>query len=233
MLFSGLAAAAAQKGLQGQQVAPVIIASWNFNESSQGWLPAYSDYTTGMVGLDRQAEIAALPAELNKSGERGFILQGNNRSDDLFMFLSKQLGSEIGIQPNRNYWAHIHVQFASNAQTGCVGVGGAPGEGVYLKGGVTGREPVITPLGDYVGLNVDKGQQAAGGQELHLMGTIANGEPCGSPAGYRMLTRVLYQPAPVRSTEHGALWVTVGTDSGFEGLTRIFYYTIGVALIPA
>ena len=233
MLFSSLAAATANTGARGQEsAAPVIISSWNFNQSSQGWLAGYSDYTAGMIGLDRQAEISPLPAELNKTGERGFVLQGHNRSDDLFMFLSKQVGPEIGIQPNRNYWAHIHVQFASNAQSGCVGVGGAPGEGVHLKGGVTGREPVITPLGDYVGLNLDKGQQAVGGQELHLMGNIANGQPCGSPASYQMITRVLYQPAPIRSTENGALWITIGTDSGFEGLTKIFYYTIGVALIP-
>jgi hypothetical protein len=239
MLLSSLAAAnVAARGQEPStqvviQPDGVIIASWSFNQSSHGWLAGFSDYTTGMIGLDRQAEVVALPAELSKPGERGFLLLGNNRSDDMFMFLTKQVGPEIGIQSGRNYWAHIHVQFASNEQTGCFGAGGAPGDSVYLKGGVTGREPVITPVGNYVGLNLDKGQQSVGGQELHLMGTIANGQPCGSPAGYRMIARVLYQPAPVRSTEHGALWITVGTDSGYEGLTRIFYYTVGVALIPA
>jgi hypothetical protein len=241
MLFSGVGATAGNVVTRAQEVTPqvvvqangVIIASWNFNHSSHGWLAGYSDYTTGMIGLDREAEIGPLPPELNKPGERGFALQGNNRSDDLFMFLWKQVGPEIGIQANRNYWTHIHVQFASNAQSGCFGAGGAPGDSVYLKGGVTAREPVITPIGNYVGLNLDKGQQSAGGQELHLMGTIANGQPCGPPQGYRMIARVLYQPAPVRSTEHGALWITVGTDSGYEGLTRLFYYTIGIALIPA
>jgi hypothetical protein len=238
VLLSGLAAAGNAGTLKRTPqlvIEPngIIKASWDFGQSSRGWLAGFSDYTAGMTGLDRVAEIAPLPVELSRPGERGFFLQGQNRSDDLFMFLSKQIGPELGVQPNRNYQAHLHVQFASNAQSGCAGAGGAPGEGVYLKGGITGREPLVTPVGNYVGLNLDKGQQSNGGQELHLMATIANGRTCGSQPGYVLLSRVLYQPAPVRATEVGALWITVGTDSAFEGLTTLFYYTIGIALIPA
>lgn len=128
------------------------------------------------------------------------------------MFLWKQIGPEFGIEPNRNYRAHLHVQLASNAPTGCAGVGGSPGEGVTLKGGITGREPVVTQTGSFVGLNLDKGNQATDEQELHLMGDIANGRPCKSAREYVLLSPVLYQPVTVRSAEPwfcGSMWALI------------------------
>ena len=36
----------------------------------------------------------------------------------------------------------------------------------------------------------------------------------------------------VMADESGALWFIVGTDSGFEGLTTLYYDTITVVLEP-
>jgi hypothetical protein len=89
-------------------------------------LAGFSDYTAGMAGLDRVAEVAPLPAELNRPGERGFLLQSNNRSDDMFMFLSKQIGPDVGLPANRSYSVHLHLQFASHEQSGCAGAAAQP-----------------------------------------------------------------------------------------------------------
>lgn len=237
MLLSGVAAGAAygtRTGhLESTAADGTIQLAWNFTFGSQGWLAGFSDYTLGMSGLDRIAELRALPAELEMAGKLGYYLQGHNRSDDLFMFLTKQIRPEDGVAPNRQYKAHVNVHYATDAQSGCPGIGGSPGDSVYLKAGVTAREPATTLVHDEVRLTLDKGNQASGGDELHLLGTIANGIPCGAePTRYVMRKHVLYQPNPVRADVHGALWLTVGTDSGFEGLTGLYYYAMGMALIP-
>ncbi|HYO84476.1 MAG TPA: hypothetical protein VES20_23945 [Bryobacteraceae bacterium] len=211
-----------------------LMLGWNFNSGSHGWLPGFADYAVGQSHLDLAAEIRPLPVELGRpQGHRGYYLQGNNRSDDLFMYLRKQLDSRHGLEPSRNYIAHLNVLVASDSPSGCSGVGGAPGEGLYLKAGVFAAEPTTTVVDGHVRLTVDKGQQSVGGRDMQLLGTLANGRPCELPTvGFVMLDRVLYQQVPVRSSTEATLWAAVGTDSAFEGLTGYYIDAIGIALIP-
>lgn len=59
-----------------------------------------------------------------------------------------------------------------------MGVGGAPGEGVYLKAGASVDEPVsAVGAGQHLELNIDKGHQSQGGSDAGVMGAIANGDP--------------------------------------------------------
>lgn len=233
----GAAALAASRTAHAQQIlggpSISIVLSWDFTRGSQLWLAGFSDYTLGMKGLDRIAELRPLPQETGVSGG-GYYLHGHNRSDDLFMFLKRQIGTEDGLHPNQWYRASMHIQIASNAPSNCAGAGGAPGEDVYLKAGVTREEPTTLLYGDQVHFNLDKGQQSMGGAHLQLAGNIANGIPCGLPVGprYAMLERVVFLDDPVQTDPHGSLWLTVGTDSAFEGPTGLYYYTIGVVLQP-
>ena len=212
----------------------VLNLSWNFTLGSHGWLAGFADYHQGQAYLDLMAELRTLPIEAGAPvGHKGYFLQGNNRSDDLFMYLRKQLDTRHGLQASRDYIAHRHIAFASNAPSGCSGAGGAPGEGVYLKAGVFTPEPATTLVNGNIQVTVDKGQQSVGGRDMYLLGNIANGRPCNLPnVGYVMIERVLYQPVPVRSTPEGTLWSAVGFDSAFEGLTQLYVYTIGINLIP-
>ncbi len=210
-----------------------IVLSWNFTGGSQGWLPGFSDYHLGMP-LEAIAEIRPIAGQDPATAQSGYFFQARNASDDLFMFLKRPLGPDLGLKPDQNYMAHMHVQMYSNAQSGCIGAGGAPGEAVRVKAGVTVEEPATTLVARYVTLNLDKGNQAAGGEDLHAIGDIANGDPCELPVtGYRQITRVLYQPNVVRTGGDATLWATVGTDSGFEGITTLYFWTVGVVLIPA
>lgn len=56
-----------------------------------------------------------------------------NRSDDLFMFLKKQL---TDLKPLTSYKINFDIQLASNAISGGIGAGGAPGEGVGIGAGL-------------------------------------------------------------------------------------------------
>jgi hypothetical protein len=158
-----------------------------------------------------------------------------NRSDDLFMFVKKHLGFEDGIEPNRAYLVSFDLRFASNAPTGCFGVGGSPGDSVYLKAGGVADEPValLDALGE-IRLSADKGQQANGGKDAGVAGTIANGTPCeGSSHPYVRVRKEYAHAREIRTDERGSMWLLAGTDSGFEGLTGLYLESIVVRINPA
>jgi hypothetical protein len=131
------------------------------------------------------------------------------------------------------------IGLASNAPSGAVGIGGAPGESVYLKAGASPVEPEVylDSDTDYYLMNVDKGSGNSGnGEAASVTGHIANGlpaeevDPQNPP--YVSLTRRHEHHWTVNASPDGEIWLLVGTDSGFEGLTAIYYQSIAVTLIP-
>jgi hypothetical protein len=213
-------------------------ASYDFRNGAQGWEAGFADYPPQDKEIyELDSGIRDLPAGATPAGT-GYLLAGHNRSDDLFMFLKRKIGPAEGVQPNTAYRLKFTIVLASNAPSGCVGIGGAPGEGVTLKAGGSAEEPQAVPQADgSVRMNVDKGEQTTGGPAGEVVGDIANGQPCeaamanGPP--YVSLTREHTTAAPVTSSAAGNLWLLVGTDSGFEGLTPLYYQQITVDLLPA
>jgi|HigsolmetaAR202D_1030399.scaffolds.fasta_scaffold06250_3 hypothetical protein len=229
ILFAAPAAAEDTQNPNGE-----IVLRFDFSNGSAGWLPGLSDYSLSTSDLRFRAEIRQLPPEVDNT-RRGYYLQSMNRSDDLFMFLKRELTQEDGLQPNTTYSVSIDVGYLSNAPSGAVGVGGAPGESVWLKAGITVDEPVTTLTGDYVHLNIDKGEQSQSGRDAGVVSDIANGltsSPEDGSSPYVYLTRVYHHPTLVRTDHRGSLWTIIGTDSGFEGLTGIYYYSVIVTLRP-
>ena len=158
-VLAGLAASAVLAGQQ--RAADEKVLRFQFKDGSQRWLPGLSDYSADASRLNFTAEIRQVPpnypAEL-----RAYYLESHNTPDDLFMFLKRELSTLDGVETNRDYSVSIHVGFFSNVTDGGVGIGGSPGSDVYLKAGVSLAEPiaVLQDRGRYVGLSVDKGQQA-------------------------------------------------------------------------
>jgi hypothetical protein len=212
--------------------AGVLALHYDFGAGASGWTAGFADYgvvqTPQLMEID--AKIAALPAELGSSAT-GFMIQGNNHSDDLFMFLARSLGPGDGVVAGRSYQASFTVVFASNAQEGCIGIGGSP-DSLWLKVGLLSREPkVIVDGGQYV-MNVDKGAQANSGPAGTVLGTVGNGHDCNGSTSYVSLERSGPFAAHVQADSGGHLWLLVGTDSGFEGLSRLYYRKIDVRLTP-
>ena len=202
----------------------------DFTRGSGGWLAEFSDYDFSQGGMERMAEVRPLPAETGREGQ-AYFLQGVNRSDDLFMFLKKPLTAADGITPEATYDVAFLVEFASQDPTGCFGVGGSPGDAVYLKVGASPIEPVPVLGSEGLRLNLDKGQQSQSGQDATVTGTIANGLPC-EPENQRftLVERRSRHTNPVQAAGNGELWIFVGTDSAFEGLTQLYYARIVVLL---
>lgn len=210
---------------------PVTL-NFSFAENFAGWEAGYSDYIQG-----QEAAIAftfgheRLPPPLDD--RTGIFLAGANAPDDLFMYIFRLLD---GLAAGQAYRIDTRITFATNAPQDCAGVGGAPGESVVIKAGASPVAPAreIDSTG-YVGINVDKGQQSNDGTEMKIIGNFAQPEPggdCLAPQ-YALKTLDSAGAGPVVSADsQGRLWLILGTESGFEAVTRIYYLQGTVTLTP-
>jgi hypothetical protein len=219
---------------------PPIHLEFDFCEGAQGWETGFAEYAPDMEDtMQLEAGIRPLPSEL-ESECTGYYLQGMNSPDDLFMFLKRRLQTDDGIEPGQKYRVTYTIAFASNAPSGAAGIGGPPGESVFLKVGASAVEPEVhlDSATDYYVTNVDKGLGNSGeGKAASVVGHIANGlsadEVDITDPPYVLLVREHTHRYEVTASPDGELWLLVGTDSGFEGLTGIYYERIEVTLKPA
>ena len=133
------------------------------------------------------------------------------------------------------YQATFRLVLANNVPEGLSGIGGSPGESVYVKVGATTVEPEIQEdAAGWLRLNIDKGNQAQEGEDMINIGNLANPNvrPATAGANERMEQHSLGRDFEVTADDDGALWFIVGTDSGFEGLTTLYYDAITVVLEP-
>lgn len=168
-----------------------------------------------------ESGLRRLPPEI-ASERQGQFISANNYSADMYMFMKKELGRSQGVIPGRHYLVTIKTVFASNAPTGCLGPGGGPGEAVILKANVLNVGPEISVDEDrYVRTSFNHGR---------AISNIANGVDCEVARGeYVSLSRV----GPIiraRAGKDGRLWIVLGTDSGYEGKTSLYYQQVEVFL---
>jgi len=192
---------------------------FTFADDAEGWAAGFADlpadYDQAIYELD--SDYRELPSGLKGNGP---FLQGHNRSDDLFMFLRKLAE---GLRPESRYQVRATVDLATNVPVGLVGVGGSPGESVYVKAGVSAVEPlVVADEAGWLRINIDKGNQATDGSHMVVIGNLAHPEIDGDE--YRIKTLGNQDnPIEIVTDAEGRAWLIIGTDSGFEGLTTVYY----------
>ena len=200
--------------------------TFNFMNNAEGWLGDFADYPND-PGVEDFYELefshATLPSPLNTS-EGALRQSGNNHSDDLFMFVKKKI---TGLKPNTNYKIELEIEFATNGASGSLGVGGSQAESVYIKAGASTNEPmkVLDNSDNNYRMNIDKGNQSQDGTNMKLIGNFANGTDL---FVYKLKSLSTTMPINVISNSNGELWVIIGTDSGFEATTTIYYNRITV-----
>lgn len=204
---------------------PQLSLNDQFNVSAEGWSADFADYPVGeetFYELSTKKD-AKLPAPLDTL-KKGFRVSGNNHSDDLFMFLTKKM---TGLKANQSYKGTFEVEFASNAPDGSVGVGGSPAESVYVGIGLTSVEPkkVANTTTKSYDMNIKKMQQATSGEDMKVIGNVANGT---TESKYKIIKRT--GDFTGKTDASGNLWVIVGTDSGFEATTTLYYTGVKVNL---
>ena len=135
--------------------------------------------------------------------------------------------------PGAGYHATVSVEIATDTPSGCVGIGGAPGESVFVKAGASELEPLPVLEGNYLRMNIDIGNQSQGGEQAAVLGNVANSRPCEqSPQWERKSFPARPLPAPVTASPDGRVWLLFGTDSGFEGRTQIYYTRASATFTP-
>ncbi len=200
---------------------------YSLDEGYMGWQPGFADYTVGEYEVINPLHgHEALPDGLEGSG---VFLEGRNASADLFMFLRRRIK---GLVPDTDYRVTIEVEFASKYQEGLFGIGGSPGESVHLKVGATAVMPERVQDGHGMWrMYIDMGNQARGGSDAVTVGNIAKPED-GTEDHVILRRNNTERPIHARTDAEGGLWVLVGTDSGFEGVTRVYYTRIVVNADP-
>jgi hypothetical protein len=190
------------------------------------WQGGFADYPVGEEDFFELRFVEDVLPEPLDQGRRGLLLAGSNRSDDLFMFIKKEV---TDLQPLTRYAINFDIRLASDAPEESVGIGGSPGASVYLKAGATTIEPVPESVDGYWQMNIDKGNQSQGGEDMRVIGNVGTDQ---EKFEYTLIERSTDQPILAETGADGNLWVIIGTDSGFEGKTTLYYDRIAIELTP-
>ncbi|MGK7294746.1 MAG: hypothetical protein ACNS61_02830 [Candidatus Wenzhouxiangella sp. M2_3B_020] len=200
---------------------------FHFDAGAGRWRALFSDYDEEQRDLlMTEAGRFRLPEPL--ADRAGYKLAGTNRSDDLAMLMTAPIG---GLRPSTTYRVVQTMTFATQVPDNCFGIGGSPGNSVYVQLGASPTRPKVFEDDGRYRLNVGKANQCSDcdGEEALVVGDITNRQQCeqvGSPFGEWQLKTVSTAGRDfIAGTDaDGTLWVFGGSDSGFEGRTE-FYVT--------
>ena len=126
------------------------------------------------------------------------------------------------------------MEIATSTPSGCIGVGGAPGESVWIKVGVTAEEPLAVMDDSYLHMNIDIGSQSNNGAQAVVLGNVANSRSCEQTPEWELkaLERQAI-PASLSVPADGRAWLMIGADSGFESRTDVYFTRASVTLTPS
>ena len=201
--------------------APTPVASTvvlDFSKGIDGWSAGVADYTDGTEPSATQHGWLTLPSPL--SDKYGYYLASRNNSDDVLTFVKHQL---TGFVAGAKYALTFEMNYATDAATGCFGVGGSRGESVYMVAAAGTDEPKVVKNtdGNYR-LNLDRGNQGAAGPQGVVLGTQGvDGLDCNG-GKWAVASRKSTDAITVTADKEGKLWVVLGTDSAFESANAVY-----------
>jgi hypothetical protein len=163
---------------------------------------------------------------------KGFLLQGNNHSDDIDMFLIRR----FSVKREKTYQLRITVDLAGNAPIGAIGVGGDPELTVQAAATEISPHRFVVDSDNFVrfpDLEIGPNQLT----EVNTNGVcLSEGvlgasvcPPPGEKIPFDLKRGRLSRPITIRpKSDH--FWLMIGTSSGFEGLSAIYYTRVKVEL---
>jgi len=196
--------------------------------ATDGWNAVFAEYPDGEQDFYELASgIKNFPEPLDQT-KKAFMLSGNNHSDALQMWLVKQLS---GLAANAKYTVETEVELASKYPDGSVGIGGSPGNSVHLVSkfatdGYTLEKGKTE--GDNIKLILKKVESVP---ESVMEVELGDVSIISDQYVYKLITRKKSSSPDVVVTDNaGKVWAVVGTWSGFEGISTLYYTRIKITL---
>ena len=156
------------------------------------------------------------------------MLAGTNVSDDLFMFITTKLG---GLEPNTKYNFSVdNLTIATNVPKHLSGIGGAPGESVFIKAGSYKSHPERVLQENYITTKFDHGRQSQDGVNAIKLGDFAKENDGDHSHSYKIKTLTSQKHIVAESNEKGEMWLFFATDSGFEGRSEPYFISADISL---
>ena len=210
--------------------ASTITMLFDFNATNENWDGGFSDMPIDSDWYNLDFTWKRAPGKMGSIFGKALYITGDNHSDDLFMFVKKQV---TGLLPNTTYQLNFNFDIINDIPEGLFGIGGSPGESVFMKFGAVNYEPiaVLNETQTAWFMNIDKGNQSQSGTEMHNIGTVANPNVNIDKPRYAAKNFDSYLIGfdfQVTTDANGTAWVIIGTDSGFEGTTEVYYDNITV-----
>ncbi|BBE16747.1 hypothetical protein AQPE_0891 [Aquipluma nitroreducens] len=210
-----------------------VVLETDFNKVASsnppdGWSAVFAEYPDGKNEFyELNSGIKNLPQPLDQA-KKAFMLSGNNHSDALQMWLVKQLS---GLSPESKYSIETEIELASKYPGGSVGIGGSPGNAVHLVSKFATQGYTLEKgktEGDNIQLVLKK-VEAVPESVLNIdLGDVAI---TSDQYVYKLITRKKSSDTNTAVTDKdGKLWAIVGTWSGFEGISTLYYTRIKFTL---
>lgn len=199
----------------------------DFNAGIDGWSADVADFTEETKPVDVAAAWKDLPAPLTG---KGYYLISTNKSDDVMTFVKRQVG---GFVPGAKYAVTFAMRYATDAGSGCMGVGGSRGDSMWMVVAASADEPktVKQADGEYR-LNLERGNQAESGRQGKVIG-LQGGEGLGCSGGkWATQERKSDEAVALQADKDGKFWIVLGTDSGFESTNALYLQGATVDVKP-
>ena len=82
-------------------------------------------------------------------------------------------------------------------------------------------------------MNIDKGNQASGGEDAITLGDVANSVVCGDTPTWELKELSSASRVEVTTGSQGDVWLLVGTDSAFEATSSLYYTRFVATFSPS
>jgi len=200
--------------------------NFTFTNGNENWQSFFSDYPVGgedFYELEFKNEF--LPSPLDQT-IKSLKISGNNHSDDLFSAIFRKFEN---LQPNKLYSITFDIDIASDALIGGSGIGGDPN--LYLGAGGINYLPnnTIDYLNHYRPNFISKIQSGQSNEVFKIIGRIGSSDIY--PTSYKIINRNnIGNPFTISTNSNGEFWLMIATDSGFEGITTLYYKSINIII---
>jgi hypothetical protein len=202
-----------------QREVPSLI--YDFNDGLQGWQGGFADYPEGDEEyFELEQGLRPLPASVD-ANRQAYYMHGNDLSDDLMMYLKRQVEPGEGIVAGQRYLLLFHVTFAS-------AVGRIP-VGLFV-GGKT-NEPVVEARQDTHYAYLFMPDIATYTSKASGVGSVYVEEHDHDKV-FVAIRQSHMHPMAVTADDTARLWLMAEFDSGSEAELAFYFMRIRVTFVP-